>query len=428
MSNWPPDQNPGADSNGAGGPPDPPGQDGNQPYGQPYAPQPEQPYAPQPEQPHAPQPHQDQQYSQQPYSQQPYSQQPYASQPPHNQQYGEMYGEQGYQASPYPPSGFGGAPPPPGPGSNQFGTPPPPAGTNGLSIAALVTGILALGPIAIGLGIAGLVKTNRTGQKGKGLAIAGIILGALWIIAGSVFVILDRNSGPDYGEHRAEVAACEDGDMDACNDLYWAAPFGSPAEEIADTCGGTVPEGGRGGLCNDPEELAELTSKCEAGDMEACDDLYWSAPYGSDEEKIATTCGGLYPEGISGGDCEWEESNSGTSPGSSGTADNAELVSECEAGDMEACDDLYWSSSYGSAEEAVADTCGGTYPEGDYGGDCVEAEQIPALHNECEAGDMQACDDLWWIAPLGSDEEAFAATCGGKYTKEKSGVCTTRTD
>ncbi|WP_277207709.1 DUF4190 domain-containing protein [Isoptericola croceus] len=62
-------------------------------------------------------------------------------------------------------------------------------GTDGFSIAALVTGILGMALIAVGLGIAGLVRTKRSGRPGKGLAIAGIILGALSTIAWIAFIV-----------------------------------------------------------------------------------------------------------------------------------------------------------------------------------------------------------------------------------------------
>ena len=49
---------------------------------------------------------------------------------------------------------------------------------DGLAVAAFVTGLLALGPIPLVLGVLGLRRTSRNGTKGRGLAIAGIILGA----------------------------------------------------------------------------------------------------------------------------------------------------------------------------------------------------------------------------------------------------------
>ena len=91
------------------------------------------------------------------------------------------------------------APPPerpaPPPVTAPHGAPPPPppyaagpaAATNGLAIAALVTGLFGVFPVAIGLGIAALVQTRRNGQRGRGMAIAGIALGS---VVGAGFVAL----------------------------------------------------------------------------------------------------------------------------------------------------------------------------------------------------------------------------------------------
>ncbi|WP_087509285.1 DUF4190 domain-containing protein [Cellulomonas iranensis] len=129
----------------------------------------------------------------------------------------------GASASPYgaaptpPPLGSGGAtPPPPGVGgaAPTYGTPPPPPGpgygaappagpgygapagpgpwgppatpVDGLAIASVITsgaGLLLMlgapGPIGIGLGIGSLARIKRTGARGRGLAITGIVLGAV---------------------------------------------------------------------------------------------------------------------------------------------------------------------------------------------------------------------------------------------------------
>lgn len=59
-------------------------------------------------------------------------------------------------------------------------------GTNGLAIVSLVIGILWMGGIgailALILGIVSLNQISRSGQSGKGLAIAGIVLGSVGII------------------------------------------------------------------------------------------------------------------------------------------------------------------------------------------------------------------------------------------------------
>lgn len=79
---------------------------------------------------------------------------------------------------------------------------PPPSGTNGFAIAALVVGLLPVcGLVGVVLGIVALVQISRTRQKGKGLAIAGIVLPVIWIIAGAIALVIvglnntvDRNS------------------------------------------------------------------------------------------------------------------------------------------------------------------------------------------------------------------------------------------
>ncbi|MFV2117541.1 DUF4190 domain-containing protein [Streptomyces sp. Act-28] len=74
---------------------------------------------------------------------------------------------QGWPApqQPYPP-----VPPPPG-------APHPSATTNGLAIASLVTGIVCLvPPLGLVLGAIAWGQIGRKGQRGKGLAVAGMIL------------------------------------------------------------------------------------------------------------------------------------------------------------------------------------------------------------------------------------------------------------
>ena len=78
----------------------------------------------------------------------------------------------------------------PGPGGypNPAGYGPGygPVSTNGMSIAALVCGIcgfLCGIPAVLGIifGFVGLSQAKRTGQRGRGMAIAGIVCGILWI-------------------------------------------------------------------------------------------------------------------------------------------------------------------------------------------------------------------------------------------------------
>ena len=53
-----------------------------------------------------------------------------------------------------------------------------------------------------------------------------------------------------------------------------------------------------------PEQLDPLQAACGDGDMGACDDLWYGAPSGSTYEDFAETCGGLDPAGGHIQDCE----------------------------------------------------------------------------------------------------------------------------
>ncbi|WP_194910469.1 DUF4190 domain-containing protein [Catenulispora rubra] len=121
-----------------------------------------------------------------PYPAQPWPAPPYGQQPPN------PYG--------YPPYGYGYGYP--------YGQPQRPTGTNGLAIASFVLGIcgfFVVTPI-IGLifGIVSLAAVRRTGQKGKRLAISGIVLSSLWIAAlGTLFTVAAINT-PDPAQRSAD--------------------------------------------------------------------------------------------------------------------------------------------------------------------------------------------------------------------------------
>jgi hypothetical protein len=223
-------------------------------YGQPAAPQPAygQPAAPAYGQPAAPAYGQQPSYGQQPaqpsYGQQPaqpsYGQQP--AQPAYAQpQYGQpaaqpQYGQSAYEQPGYgQPSSYGQQP--------AYGQPPaavyPPAGpsTDGFAIGALVTGLLGMAIVPLILGMVALGRIKKNGTGGKGMAIAGIVLGILEIIGWIlfiVFVVILANSGVANDAALARLSTeCLGGDMQSCDDLYMQAPAGSDYEEIGDTCG-----------------------------------------------------------------------------------------------------------------------------------------------------------------------------------------------
>jgi Domain of unknown function (DUF4190) len=126
------------------------------------------------------------------------------------------YPPPGYAPPPYPdPSSYGAPPYPPPPpyGAPQPGYAPPPTGypapgyagayglpsqkTNSLAIASLVASVIGVLPFICGLGsiigiVLGVVALNQiktSGEGGRGLAIAGIAVGAVTFLISVVFTI-----------------------------------------------------------------------------------------------------------------------------------------------------------------------------------------------------------------------------------------------
>ncbi len=52
-----------------------------------------------------------------------------------------------------------------------------------LAVAALVTGVLGLGPVAVVLGAVGLHRVRARARRGRGLALAGLVLGIVGTLA-----------------------------------------------------------------------------------------------------------------------------------------------------------------------------------------------------------------------------------------------------
>jgi Domain of unknown function (DUF4190)/Septum formation len=164
----------------------------------------------------------------------PYVQQPYG-QSAGQQPYGQSAGRPPYgQASTTPPAGgqaaagqpsYGPQPygqPQYGPGQPPYGSSsaygqypaaygygyPESGGTNGLATAALATGIGGIffglaAPVAIGLGIAALVQLKKRQQSGRGMAIAGLVIGSLttlgYLVLFGILIAIGVSSDDDYG-------------------------------------------------------------------------------------------------------------------------------------------------------------------------------------------------------------------------------------
>lgn len=64
---------------------------------------------------------------------------------------------------------------------------PPEEPVSKLAIAALVTAVVALVPIAVACGVASLVGIRRTARRGRGMAVAALFVSAAWlIVAGAI--------------------------------------------------------------------------------------------------------------------------------------------------------------------------------------------------------------------------------------------------
>jgi len=109
-----------------------------------------------------------------------------------------------------------------------------------------------------------------------------------------------------------------------------------------------------------------------------------------------------------------------------GTPDDdvfATLSDECGAGDMQSCDDLYFAAPVDSLDETFGATCGTRTDGGNPGGCTADVGSSADLWDGCDAGDMQSCDDLYFDAPVDSLAEAFGATCGGRTDGSGAGEC-----
>ncbi len=90
------------------------------------------------------------------------------------------------------------------------------------------------------------------------------------------------------------------------------------------------------------------------------------------------------------------------------------LWDDCAAGDMGACDQLYRQAPLDSEYEAFGDTCGGATDGGTWCETQVDVTDpyLYGLYDECADGDMAACDTLYLESPAGSHFEWFGFTCG----------------
>ncbi|WP_165945338.1 DUF4190 domain-containing protein [Micromonospora sp. KC723] len=80
--------------------------------------------------------------------------------------------------------------------------------TNRTAVAAFVCGLLG-GLLGLVLGLVALVQIRRSGQRGRGFAVAGLVFGGVWALVVALLVIgLPSRPGPNEGVRGLRVGDC----------------------------------------------------------------------------------------------------------------------------------------------------------------------------------------------------------------------------
>jgi hypothetical protein len=93
-----------------------------------------------------------------------------------------------YGAPPSAPAGFGAPPQEPWQQSPMPGQQPS-GGRNGLAIASFICGLIGFGLFGLIFGFIALSQIKKRNQRGRGLAIGGILLSVLWFVVGIALVV-----------------------------------------------------------------------------------------------------------------------------------------------------------------------------------------------------------------------------------------------
>ncbi|MFE2725465.1 DUF4190 domain-containing protein [Kitasatospora sp. NPDC059327] len=76
---------------------------------------------------------------------------------------------------------------------------PAPEVTNGFSVAALVTGLLCMWPLSLAFGIVALVQIPKRNERGRGMAVTGVVLGVLGVLVTLLLFIGVLAAGVESG-------------------------------------------------------------------------------------------------------------------------------------------------------------------------------------------------------------------------------------
>ncbi len=119
----------------------------------------------------------------------------------------ESQGAPGYGTAP--PYGYGQPP-----GYPQY-QPGPKPGTDGFAIAAFVLSIIGGVLLSVVFGFVALSRIKRSGQGGRGLAIAALVISAVWVVVLAVLVAIAVAAGParDTGGAVTKPTSLDVGDL-----------------------------------------------------------------------------------------------------------------------------------------------------------------------------------------------------------------------
>ncbi|MGW6872517.1 DUF4190 domain-containing protein [Streptomyces xanthophaeus] len=205
---------------------------------------------------------------------------------------------------PSPPSGPGYQWPPPSP-PPAWGPPPGygrPAALNGFALASLLVGLLCLPPLGIVFAVVALVQIARKGERGKALAIVGLVVsvlmtGVLGLAADRVgTAVRDRFDGAGrYGAADGELTPIEDLRTGDCFNVPGGHLMTDRPRTYAVDCAqdhhAEVTSAGSfdpGGLPGSDEAQREADEQCwRAQDAYAMDT--WALPEGAETFSYAPT-------------------------------------------------------------------------------------------------------------------------------------------
>ena len=139
---------------------------------------------------------------------------------------------------------------PPGPWSpapwqqtDPYGGWQPPKRTNGLAIAALVTGILAIVPVAVGLALGALRQIRRRDEEGAGLAIGGILASGLWTLFVALIAVIGIKGDFGLFDREGDLADVASQEVGACvNEQPKEVTACSSPHDLEIFYAGTLPE------------------------------------------------------------------------------------------------------------------------------------------------------------------------------------------